>query len=193
MTVTFFKGRPRSGKGVHMTMNGCHDYLHGRRIYANYWLRFPHIRLSSPDDVLTLATMEMDIAPKTVLLQEADKWFDARYSMSRENKMLSSFTGQSGKREIDILYDSQFPTRIDKALRDITESEIYCECVRDEKKNPIYFDYTYFDLFGGTERNYKIPAFFMEQFYGMYNTREATKSLIQQKEDRGEIKPRHAS
>ena len=182
MTVTQFKGRPRSGKGLHMTMNACHDYLHRRKIYSNYWLNLPYTALQI-DDVLELATMEMDISPKTVLLQEADKWFDSRYSNSRENKMLSSFTGQSGKREIDILYDTQFPTRIDKSLRDITESEVYCECKRDEKKVPVYFEYTFIDLYSNHERTYRIPALFMSQFYSMYNTREPTKSLLQQKAD----------
>ena len=189
MTVTQFKGRPRSGKGLHMTMNACHDFLHGRKIYSNFWLNFPHTRLEI-DDVLAMATMEMDLSPKTVLLQEADKWFDSRYSNSRENKMLSSFTGQSGKREIDILYDTQFPSRIDKSLRDITEADIYCECVRDQNKSPIYFRYVYEDVYSLATRTYKIPALFMEQFYTMYNTREPTKSLLQQKEDNEELPER---
>lgn len=182
MTVTFFKGRPRSGKTLHMTMNACADWSHGRKIYANYTLYLPYQRLDIKD-VLNIAVMEMDISPKTVCLQEADKWFDSHRSLSKENTMLSSFTGQSGKREIDILYDSQFPTRIDKSLRDITEAEIYCECVRGADKKPVYFDYTYIDLYSDKTRNYKIPAFYMEQFYRMYETREPTKSLMHRKED----------
>lgn len=176
MTVTFFVGKPRSGKTLHMTMNGYFDYQHGRKIYANYILKFPYTPLSI-SDTLKISHMEMDRSPKTILLQEVDKWFDSRRSARTENVLLSSLTGQSGKRNIDILYDSQFPTRIDKGLRDVTDFNIACECIVDEKKNPIYFNYTVFDLNNYTTKNYKIPAFMMYQFYPLYDTYEPTSPL----------------
>ena len=160
-------------------MIGYFDYLSGREIYSNYSLGFPHKRYDI-DDLLSISTMEMDLKPKTVLMQEASKWFDSRRSGRDENVLLSSFTGQSGKREIDIYYDDQFMSRIDKGLRDITDYTFSTECVRKPDNTPMVFKYHkfygYFQYF--TERTIMFPASFMEQFYNFYNTREPTAPLV---------------
>lgn len=174
-------------------MNLVHDQQHGRKIYANYELNFPYIRYDIYD-MLNIASMEMDISPKTLAIQEASKWFDSRRSGSKENVALTSLTGQSGKREIDILYDDQFASRIDKGLRDITDQTIVCHCEYDDKRMPIYFQYLLFNgfptepTFRYTGKTYSLPAIFMAQFYTMYNTREPTKSLIMRKEEMKESK-----
>jgi hypothetical protein len=123
--------------------------------------------------------MEMDIAPKTVLIQEASKWFDSRRSGRKENVMLTSFTGQSGKREIDILYDDQFMTRIDSGLRDITDISYVSECMPMHPKKPMIFRYSQFKGYFRYDMNksIKLPAFYMEQYYSMYDTRKPTESL----------------
>lgn len=169
-------------------MNLFHDWQKGRKIYSNYELKFPFIRYDIYD-MLNIAGMEMDISPKSLGIQEASKWFDARRSGSKENVALTSLTGQSGKREIDILYDDQFASRIDKGLRDITDQTIVCHCEYDEKRLPIYFQYLLFDgfptepTFRYTGKTYTLPAMVMQQFFQLYNTREPTKSLIMRKEE----------
>lgn len=177
MTVTFFVGKPRTGKTLHQTMNAYYDYQNGREIYANYNLHFPHIRVGI-EDLLKIPFDDVDRHPKTIVLQEIDKWFDARRSGREENVYLSSLTGQSGKRNIDILYDSQFPTRIDKSLRDVTDLHIMCECISDDNKQPIAFQYTLIDLQKITTKTYLLPAVWMQQFYKLYDTYEATKPLV---------------
>lgn len=172
-------------------MNAFHDFQHGRKIYANYEM-LPPIEFTRYDiyDMLNIANMEMDISPKTLLIQEASKWFDSRRSSSKENVALTSLTGQSGKREIDILYDDQFASRIDKGLRDITDQTIVCHCERmQDGKTPFYFQYLLFDgfptehYFRYTGKQYMLPASFMQQFYSFYNTREPTKALIMRKHE----------
>ena len=159
-------------------MIGYFDYLSGRKIYANYPIHFPHTELDI-NDILSVINMEMEITPKTVLIQEASKWFDSRRSMRKENVLLSSFTGQSGKREIDIYYDDQFPTRIDIGLRDITDYSMITSCIRDMDKNPLIFNYDqfagYFDM--DMHKAHRFPAQFMNQFYSLYDTRAPTKPL----------------
>ena len=167
------------------------DFLAGRKIYSNYDLTFPHVKYDI-EDLLSIATMEMDISPKTVVMQEASKWFDARRSGRRENVLLSSFTGQSGKREIDIYYDDQFITRIDRGLRDITDFSFLSEVLRDNSKQPILFSYT---MYGGyfaypLNRTLKFLAKeieginfpSLEKYYDMYNTRQPTQALDPMKE-----------
>lgn len=183
MVTTFICGKPRTGKTLYLTMIGYFDYLSGRKIYANYPLYFPHTTLDI-NDMLSIVDMEMEISPKTVLIQEASKWFDSRRSMRKENVLLSSFTGQSGKREIDIYYDDQFPTRIDLGLRDITDYSFLAERIPPHPKDPILFRYHeysgYFDH--DMNKSTKFPAVFMQEFYKMYDTRAPTKPLERLKE-----------
>lgn len=181
MTCVGIIGRPRTGKTLYLTMIGYFDYLAGRKIYSNYTLSFPYQKYDI-DDLTSLASMEMEISPKTVLMQEASKWFDARRSGRNENVLLSSFTGQSGKRDIDIYYDDQFMTRIDRGLRDITDYSFISNRIPKHPETPIVFQYEkyagYFAVY--TERTLTFPATFMQQFYSMYNTREPTAPLIKQ-------------
>jgi hypothetical protein len=160
-------------------MIGYFDHLAGRKIFSNYTLGFPHTRYEI-EDLLSISNMEMEISPKTVLMQEASKWFDSRRSGRRENVLLSSFSGQSGKRDIDIYYDDQFLTRIDRGLRDITDYSFITNCVYTPDKKPLMFEY---EKYGGyfvypLNRTLRFPAQYMEQFYDLYNTREPTTPLI---------------
>lgn len=183
MTCTGIIGKPRTGKTLYLTMIGYFDYLSGRKVYSNYPLYFPHTELNI-NDMLSITEMEMDILPKTVLMQEASKWFDSRRSNRMENVLLSSFTGQSGKREIDIYYDDQFMTRIDSGLRDITDFGFISNCVRDGDKNPLLFEYEqyhgYFRI--PINKTFRFPAVYMNQFYNLYDTRAPTRPLERMKE-----------
>ncbi len=178
MTTIGIMGKPRTGKTVFLTSIGYFDYLNGRKIWSNYSVNYPHNRYSI-EELLSIQNMEMEISPKTVLLQEASKWFDARRSGRSENVLLSSFTGQSGKRDIDIYYDDQFMTRIDRGLRDITDYTYLTNLIKDKDGNPLLFEY---EMFRGyflypLGKRLLIPAMAMSQFYTMYNTREPTKAL----------------
>jgi len=164
-------------------MIGYLEFLSGRKIYANYPIYFPHTPLDI-ENLLSIQNMEMDTAPKTVLIQEASKWFDSRRSGRKENVMLTSFTGQSGKREIDIYYDDQFMTRIDSGLRDITEVSYISDVVPKHPQKPIVFRYSQFAGYFRADMNksIKLPAFYMEQYYSMYDTRKPTESLESMKD-----------
>jgi hypothetical protein len=159
-------------------MMGFFDYKAGRKVYANYPIKIPHEHLDI-EDIAGIVDMEMEISPKTVLIQEASKWFDSRRSMRKENVLLSSFTGQSGKREIDIYYDDQFPKRIDAGLRDITDFTLMAHCIRDANKTPVIFNYSMFAGYLDAEVNksVRLPAIYMEQYYDMYDTRAPTRPL----------------
>lgn len=179
MTCVGIIGKPRTGKTLYLTMIGRIDHEARRKIYSNYTLSFPH-SIYNIEDLLTITSMEMEISPKTVLMQEASKWFDARRSGRNENVLLSSFTGQSGKRDIDIYYDDQFITRIDRGLRDITDMTYLSNCVYTPDKKPLIFEYEQYHGYFvyPTGKTLRFPASFMEQFYSMYNTREPTAPLI---------------
>jgi hypothetical protein len=168
-------GKPRQGKTLFLTMMGYFDMLAKRQLFSNYALSFDYTPFDM-DDMLSIKHMQMDVEPKTFLLQEAGKWFDSRRSMSPENTDLINFTGQSGKRETNLYYDDQFITRIDRGLRDVTDKSYVANCTRKSDGTPIIFTY---EEYGGyfqypTNRTLKFPAFWISRFYEMYDTRQAT-------------------
>jgi len=202
MTVTFLYGKPRAGKGIHMVMTMLHDFQHGRKIFSNMDLN-PPFEYTKLDiyDTLNLAAMDMDISPKTLGIQEFSKWFDSHRSNSKENTALTALTGQAGKRELDIIYDDQFANRIPDGIRYVTDYTIICHRDPPHPAEPIMFQYLVFEGFPHvnyhfkyTGRSYTIPAkkiegfpVYMEQFYTLYNTRQATQSLIMRQHEGGKM------
>jgi hypothetical protein len=180
MTVIGFVGRPRTGKTLHMTMMAYDYYRKGHKIFANYQLAFPFERMDVYD-MIDIPFNDLERAPKTLCIQEADKIFDS-WLRGSEQRMLSSLTGQSGKRNLNILYDTQFPSRVQKSLRDVTEYVITCTCFTDEKENPIAFEYTKIDLYDYSSKTYRIPVDLLKPFFSMYNSYETTQPIRSNKE-----------
>lgn len=183
MTVIIFSGPPRTGKTYLMTWiaNDFHR-KEQHRVYANYQLNFPFERVNL-FDMLDIPFAVMDRDKKTLCIQEADKIFDSRSSSRQENKLLSSLTGQSGKRNLNILYDTQFENRIDNGLRYVTEHVIYSQppFLHPITKQPILFNYIYVDVYGHTEKPFSIPA--LQEKYDLYDSYEATEPFIIAKEE----------
>lgn len=179
MTVIAFVGKPRTGKTLHMSIMAHDDYNKGHEIFSNYTLKFPHKRMSVKD-MLTIPFDDVDRNPKTLCIQEADKIFDSRRSARNENVLLSSLTGQSGKRNLNIYYDTQFFNRIDMALRDVTEYMVVCSVlIHPQTKEPFCFDYCMIDLYDMSQKQYKIPANIMKPFYQIYNSYETTRPITE--------------
>lgn len=177
MTVIAFVGKPRTGKTLHMTVMAYGDYAKGYSIFSNYQLNFPHKRLSV-NQMLQIPFDDVERNPKTLCIQEADKVFDSRRSMRNENVLLSSLTGQSGKRNLNIYYDTQFWNRIDMSLRDVTEFVCVSSVFVDNKNNnPVCFEYTMIDMYDMSEKKYRIPAVIMQPYYNMYDSYQTTKPL----------------
>ena len=189
MTIYFFTGKPRTGKTLHVVMNLWSDYLNQREItiVEQPELRFPEMQnrvkpnIISVNDFLAIQNLEVTRTPKSIGIQEFTKLFDARRSGRKENVMLSSITGQSGKRNVDIYYDDQFPSRVDKGMRDVTDKTFLCDCFPspETKQEPIAFTYTEFEgfLLYPTGKYHIIPAIYMQQFYSLYDTYKPTRSL----------------
>lgn len=183
--ITGFVSPPRMGKTLRLTWLGYNDYKAGHKVFANYPLYFPHIRLNQPQDILDVGFTEMERSSKTFLIQEADKWFDSRRSMRTENVLLSSFTGQSGKRNIDVYWDTQFPTRVDKGLWDITEWLVRAECIYDDDKNPLLFRYDWANVFYPSKSFSEVfPSVLIEDMglYQLYDSYKATMPLVKKDE-----------
>lgn len=189
MTVIAFVGKPRTGKTLTMTTFGYEDYkLRQHEIFANYWVKFSQHPKMDVYDMLNIPFTDLQRNPKTLLIQEADKIFDS-WLRTEENRLLSSLTGQSGKRNLNIYYDTQFYTRIQKALRAVTDLKIEMSSYIDKHtKNPIAFEYSIqeqidFDVFHETHHfilpiNSIIHGMAISDYFKQYDSYEVTQPFI---------------
>ena len=177
-----FIGLPRTGKTLFMVYHAYQTFIEGAEIFSNVTLKEPfQYTKMTPYDMLKIPFTNMDREKKTLLIQEADKWFNARRSMRNENTLLGGLTGQSGKRNLSILWDTQFPHLVDNQLRDVTDMVYHCSVYLDSRtQEPLAFQYT-------KETRYEeiklppIPTPVLEPFFKMYLTYEPTPPMTQTK------------
>lgn len=193
MTVICFEGKPRTGKTLFMTYFTYNNYVKGHEVFSNYVLKFPEItnqprpRIMSVEDMISIPFNDVDRQPKTLAIQEADKIFDSRRSGRSQNVLLSSLSGQSGKRNLDIFYDTQYFNRVDGALRMVTDIVITASVYTDsETRLPVAFEYTITDVYESMNNDYipkkiVIPAPMLEPFYKMYDSYEVTRPTTKNK------------
>ena len=182
MTIIGFIGKPRTGKTLLMVFMAYTNFVNGHEIMANFLLKEPFkFKRMSPYDMLKIPYTTVDREKKTLLIQEADKWFNARRSMRAENTLLGGLTGQSGKRNLNIYWDTQFPHLVDNQLRLVTEIIFHANVIIDDKTNePLAFQYLREDIDGMTKLA-PIPAILMQPYYSMYDSYEATATITQSK------------
>lgn len=178
MTGIAFVGPPRSGKTLFMTFHAYNDYINGHEIFSNYKLMFPHT-LMSPYDMLKIPFDDVDRHPKTLCIQEASKWFDTRRSLRNENVLLSSLTGQAGKRNLSLYFDDQYFERIDRELRRSAEFIFHSRAIEvytdNKTKAPIAFEYSRENMYSGEYiRLPLIPATLLAPYFAMYDSYEST-------------------
>lgn len=186
MTVICWEGLPRTGKTLGMVFYAFNNQINkNMQTFSNLHLEFPHTRMEVYD-MLQIPFNDVDRNPKQLLIQEADKWFDS-WLHNAENRLLSSLTGQSGKRNLDILYDTQFYNRIQQSLRRVTEFKVICSVYNDAiTKEPLAFEIQWtkqigIDMFEPITTPKIIPATLLEPFYKLYDSYQATKPLVKGK------------
>lgn len=177
-----FIGLPRTGKTLFMIFHAYQTFLEGAEILSNVFLKHPFVwKPMNPYDMLKIPFTNVDREKKTLLIQEADKWFNSRRSMRSENTLLGNLTGQSGKRNLNIFWDTQFPHLVDNQLRDVTEVVYHCSVYVDAvTKEPIAFQYdkeTAIDYI----RIPPIPEPILRPYYSMYDTYQPIEGLTETK------------
>lgn len=170
-----FIGAPRTFKTCFMVFHAFQTFVEGADILSNVTLKPPFVYTKmTPYEMLKIPFTNMDREKKTLLIQEADKWFNAMRSMRNENVLLGSLTGQSGKRNLSILWDTQFPRKVDNQLRDVTDMVYHCEVpyIDAKTKDPLAIQFTKEDSLGNETRLPLIPETFFRPFYNMYDSYE---------------------
>jgi hypothetical protein len=93
-------------------------------VYANFKIKHKRARVIEPDDLF-------DINPRVhialVFLDDAQSWLDCRMSMTKVNKYLSQIPWESRKRNMKIVWSSQWGELVDLRLRNLSSKITICE------------------------------------------------------------------
>lgn len=192
MTSVIWEGRPRTGKTLGMVIYAYANHLKGYETYTNFKCSFADKRVKDIYDVLDIVFSDVERSPKQILLQEIDKWFDS-WLKGEEMRLVSSFAGQSGKRNLEILGDTQYWTRVQKSLRKVFEYGVVCSAYVDRQNKPIAFEQMPCEINGREEFEPMIskPLIFpvtmpmnglkIEDYYHLYDSYEPTTPFIKEK------------
>lgn len=195
-----FVGPIGSGKTCLMTYFLLKEYveLH-RRILANYELKFPlrpvihsPIRPCCPEEGYLPESLDTNIFmdPKNPLLQSVtvgwdEMWIDldSRFSVSDQNRIITTITNQSRKRRMNIYGTSQTFKQIDVRFRNEVQM-----VVRTKMKKDILF----YEMFNRQTGNMTTHAVRAKPFWDLYDThqiieRNILKKKKQEPEDSDEI------
>lgn len=152
-------GEERSGKTTLAASLALMSWTLGKKVYANFKLYFGDRELpdgtvintlepfgldpngNEPPHLLDMGVlMARDLQSCDIFIDEAHGYFDSRSSNSIENKVMSWFSHQSGKRDIDIYYITHHSDMVDRRLRRNMKVRYFCTWMGDIK-HPKSSDY----------------------------------------------------
>lgn len=155
MSFTAFVGPPGSGKTASLTYVAFKDcMLQHRRIISNYKLKFPRRKLIQShleknlaccppggykpeplklEDLLSVRSNDFKNALSAV--DEIWTLLDSRSAGTKANKKGTTVVLQMRKRDMDLVYTTQWFKQVDVRIRVITDYVIKCE--RDKKSERI--------------------------------------------------------
>lgn len=133
MAIEGLIGRPGSGKSYELTRRALAAANRDRLVFANYAIKHPNIFYFTPDQLL-------DLPPGLVVIDEAHLWFPARMALKLPMSWLSGMS-QTRKKGWDLLWAAQHETRIDRAIRDVTEWMHLCSAWFSYDDHPVLFAY----------------------------------------------------
>jgi len=70
---------------------------------------------------------DVQLRKAVLILDEVHVYIDSRSGMSKKNVILSYFVLQTRKRDVRLLYTTQFIDQVDKRLRQPTEVFVQCQ------------------------------------------------------------------
>lgn len=117
--IIFYTGRQGTGKTITMLKDALKFKINGWKVYSNMENSKIGSYISN-EDILNL-DKKSSLENAVLLVDEAQILFESSQFMSKENKKFSHFVQQLRKRNIHLLYTSQFTKRVDVRLRENTD------------------------------------------------------------------------
>jgi hypothetical protein len=124
MSLRIIEGGKGGGKTVYATHLAYLAFRHGRNVFANYRLEFPHSTID--EDTFTTPEGREKLTDCVIVVDEAHNYFGARDFMSASNKAADKFQRQIRKRKCDVILTTQQAIAVDIAFR--RNLEIMDEC-----------------------------------------------------------------
>ncbi len=122
-----FLGDMGSGKTLTMTKYAYLYHKKGYKIYSNYHLNFPHIKITK-EFLQQIVKENLEFEGNILFcVDEIDMLIDSRMSMKKSNIILSYLLKQVRKKRIRLFYTVQYEHMIDKRLRSLTKTRILCK------------------------------------------------------------------
>ena len=165
------------GKTLSCVREAHEHYKKGYKIYSNIKLNrkiFPSYEMVSLKQIVDWVKGDVQLKKAVLILDEVHVYIDSRSGMSKKNVILSYFVLQTRKRDVRLLYTTQFIDQVDKRLRQPTEVMIQCQNYDtghryDKKNNEIQQRNIVWHK--ETGRTWVDP-FCANDYYGHYDTNE---------------------
>lgn len=213
MAVGGIYGNPGNGKGVlSMDIMDTWGNKLGLPVYGNLESIAEKGKLKNYTFIKCDEFMHLDARPKLekmgitdrnkhalVYINEPYSWgVDSRNSTSEISKQMAKKALQHRKTRLDILYDTQIPSSIDKRFRFLCKMTwLAIEPIEDNKGNPVLFRYAYWGRY--KEMMLGINKERAQKLYQMYDTEEQVEAEftdeylaeLEGQDDIGEVRPRN--
>lgn len=120
-----FIGDIGQGKTLSMVRTAYSLFKQGHKIYSNIKLNFK-FEYFTINDIIKYAENDKTFKNAVFLIDEAHIFIDSRNSMTKKNLIISYFILQTRKKDVTLLYTTQYFHQIDKRLRASTNAIIEC-------------------------------------------------------------------
>ncbi len=114
MVLMAIVGGLGSGKTLSLTYLAYRNYLKGLRIFSNYWLGFPHVKITKTSQLEKM--VEGFFAGDELWL-----WLDSRVSSSKRNRIVGKILISSRKKDVNFCYTTQSFNQVDVRIRRVTD------------------------------------------------------------------------
>jgi hypothetical protein len=121
-------GNKSYGKTLTMTALGVQFFLLGYKVFSNYHLEIPHIRIDDIDGFKLLSKYPQSMK-KIVLLEDFEVWLHSRNASKDTNLEIGQIIINNGKNNASTIYAIKRAMAIDIGLRDTTDFFIECRLV----------------------------------------------------------------
>lgn len=174
--IVLYKGARGRGKTLSMVKDALRFYRNGYKILANFSLCFgEHI---TAEELLSL-NRESDLHDCVLVIDEAQLFFDSRNFGKESNKTFSNFIQQIRKRNIFILFTTQYSNTVDLRLRQHIDIVAYPSFNKDLVLCSVkYYDLSLLEDMSWVEiqdlKPYTI-VYDPKELFGLYDTTEMLK------------------
>lgn len=171
--IILYKGSRGKGKTLTLVKDAYIFYKLGYRVISNFYVKFAE---NIDNEEILKLNRESKIRDCVLAIDEAQLFFDSRNFSRKENKDFSNFVQQIRKRNIIILFTTQYVNTVDLRLRQHIDVVAYPKYDEEKKLCVVkYYDITKLE---DEENENMIPTsvvFKPERIFNMYNTYEMLK------------------